>query len=106
MLNPNPAQAVEHLSTFDREEFGLWISGFGIPRSYRVEFFRIRAAEHTEEAEALLDLASEYNAKGDADSHLMASALLEGVKIRMAAATQCQEMSWSSAFIRGLETAR
>lgn len=104
MLKTNPAEAVENLSTFDAEEFALWttISKL-IPKADRGETYRLKAVDHVDHAEGLLKRAMEYSAKPE-DHTLIVSALLEGVTLRLAAATHCRGMSGAWTFLHQLET--
>ena len=102
MLAQNPAQTVEHFDTFDSEEFAGWItiSRFTAPAS-KAEAFRLKAVENTVHAEGLLKLAMDYHAK-PGDYSMMVDALLEGSKMRLAAATHCRDMSGAWAYLHGL----
>lgn len=104
MLAQNPAETVEGLSTYDAEEFALWTTIPRLtPKADRGEVFRLKAVEHTDHAEGLLKLGMEYNAKPE-DHNLIVSALLEGVTLRLAAATHCRNMAGAWTYLHGLHT--
>lgn len=88
------------LSTFDPEEFAgfLMISRF-LPPSGKAAAWHARAAQHIEAAE---ELTEEAAARAAAGSFELADALLEGVRIRLAAAKQCDRMGtdWAAMHAR------
>ena len=103
MLAQNPAETVQGFSTFDGEEFALWTSVPRFtPKADRAEAFRVKAVDHTDEAEGLLTKAFEYNHKAG-DQSLIVSTLLEGVAMRLAAATYCRDMAGAWSYLRSLE---
>lgn len=102
MIATNPAATVQHLPTFDAEEFaGMTTISRLTPKANRAETFRLLAVENTAHAEGLVTLAAEYAAKpGDFD--LMAAGLAEGAKIRLAAAEHCHNMAGAWAYLHGI----
>lgn len=90
----SPTAAVEHLPTFDGDEFRTMcaVSRF-LPPKEKAEALHRLAISNTEEAAGLRTKAVAYVDRGDKDSVTLALEMLDGVEIRLAAAAHCRRLS-------------
>lgn len=102
MTTFDPTESIKHLATFDKDEFSSWcrVSRL-VPSSDKSMQLAFMAISHTEEAEGLLMKAVQRMESGGGVGKAL-EALTDGVKIRLAAAAHCRNLSgvWASMHAR------